>query len=53
MYKRISVRLVSVLLEELKLIAKERGLSLNALISEMSCNFIDMCKKQENWDGKE
>lgn len=46
MYKRISIRIVAGLSEDLKVIAKNRGLSINALISEMAWNFV------ENWKTK-
>lgn len=45
MYKRITIRIVSELSEKLKEIAKERGLSVNALISEMAWNFVEAWKK--------
>lgn len=41
MYKRISIRLVSSLSDELKNIAKTRGLSLNALITDIAWDFVD------------
>lgn len=43
MYKRISIRLVLGLSEDIKAIAKKRGLSVNALISEIAWDFV------ENW----
>ena len=46
MYKRLSIRLVSVLSEDLSNIAKKRGLSINALITEMAWEFV------ENWKTK-
>lgn len=46
MYKRISIRLVYSLSEELKAIAKERGLSVNSLISEMAWNFVEAWKER-------
>lgn len=45
MYKRISVRLVNDLAEELKVIAKKRGLSLNSLVSEMAWDFVEAWKR--------
>jgi len=44
MYKRISIRLVCTLSEELKAIAKNRGLSVNSLISEMAWDFVEAWK---------
>ena len=44
MCKRISIRLVHSLSEELKAIAKERGLSVNSLISEMAWDFVEEWK---------
>lgn len=44
MYKRISVRLTVSLWEDLKIIAKKRGLSINALISEMAWDFVGTWK---------
>lgn len=41
MYKRISIRIVDVLAEDLNAIAKKRGLSVNALISEMAWSFVE------------
>lgn len=41
MYKRISLRLVTDLLEKLRVISKKRGLSVNALISEMAWDFVE------------
>lgn len=46
MYKRLSIRLVSDLSDDLSNIAKKRGLSINALISEMAWEFV------ENWKSK-
>jgi predicted HicB family RNase H-like nuclease len=46
MYKRISIRIVQKLADELLVIAKERGLSVNALISEMAWAFVDDWKKK-------
>lgn len=45
MYKRMAIRLVSDLFEELKKISIKRGLSLNALISEMAWDFVEDWKK--------
>lgn len=44
MYKRISIRIVSNLSKELNVIAKKRGLSVNALISEMAWDFVECWK---------
>ena len=44
MYKRMSIRLVSTLSEELNLIAKKRGLSVNSLIVEMAWDFVEQWK---------
>lgn len=44
MYKRISVRIVSDLSDRLNIIARKRGLSLNALISEMAWDFVECWK---------
>lgn len=46
MYKRLSIRLVSDLSNDLSSIAQKRGLSINALISEMAWEFV------ENWKTK-
>ena len=46
MNKRISIRLVPILSEDLKAIAKKRGLSVNSLISEMAWDFVETWKKQ-------
>ena len=43
-FKRISIRLVSDLSEDLRAIAKKRGLSVNALISEMAWDFVEAWK---------
>lgn len=51
MYKRISIRLVYALSEELKTIAKARGLSINSLISEMAWDFVETWKAA-NQKGK-
>ena len=45
MYKRISIRLIAVLADDLKTIAKSRGLSVNSLISEMAWDFVDAWKE--------
>ena len=45
MYKRISLRLTDELAEEVKAIAKKRGLSVNALVAEMTWNFIQEWKR--------
>lgn len=46
MYKRITLRIISTLADDLNMIAKKRGLSFNSLISEMAWNFV------ENWKEK-
>lgn len=46
MYKRLSLQIVSHLLEKLKAIAIERKMSINALISEMAWDFV------EKWNEK-
>ncbi len=46
MYKRITLRIISTLADDLNMIAKKRGLSFNSLISEMAWNFV------ENWKVK-
>lgn len=46
MYKRISIRLVSELSSDLKAIAQKRGLSINALVSEMAWDFVEEWKKR-------
>ena len=46
MYKRISIRLVSELSSDLKAIAQKRGLSINALVSEMAWDFVEGWKKR-------
>jgi len=43
MYKRITIRMIATLADDLSMIAKKRGLSFNSLISEMAWNFV------ENW----
>lgn len=49
MYKRISIRIVPDLSENLKVIAQKRGLSVNSLISEMAWDFVEDWKiKYEN-----
>ena len=40
MYKRISIRFVPALSEELNLIAKKRGVSINSLITEIAWSFV-------------
>lgn len=47
MYKRMSIRIVTDLAQDLEIIAKKRGLSVNSLISEMAWNFV------ENWKNKD
>lgn len=47
MYKRISIRLVSSLSDELKAIAKKRGLSVNSIISEMVWEFVEAWKARQ------
>ncbi len=46
MYKRITIRMIATLADDLSMIAKKRGLSFNSLISEMAWNFV------ENWKMK-
>lgn len=48
MYKRISIRLIAALADDLKNIAKSRGLSVNSLISEMAWDFVDAWKKAQH-----
>lgn len=49
LYKRISIRIVPDLSENLKVIAQKRGLSVNSLISEMAWDFVEDWKiKYEN-----
>lgn len=47
MYKRISIRLVKTLADDLKRIAKIRGLSVNSLISEMAWDFVNSWKEAQ------
>lgn len=46
MYKRLSIRLVRELSDNLLIIAQKRGLSINALISEIAWEFV------EDWKAK-
>lgn len=46
MYKRISIRIVNTLSEDLSVIAKKRGLSINSLISEMAWDFVEVWKEK-------
>ncbi len=46
MYKRLSIRIVSDLFENLKGIAQKRGLSVNSLITEIAWGFV------EDWKTK-
>lgn len=46
MYKRISIRLVQELSEDLSIIAQKRGLSINSLISEMAWEFVESWKEK-------
>lgn len=48
MYKRLSIRLVNQLSNDLIDIAKKRGLSVNALITEMAWDFVEYWKKNNN-----
>lgn len=49
LYKRITIRIVPDLSENLKVIAQKRGLSVNSLISEMAWDFVEDWKiKYEN-----
>lgn len=50
-YKRVSIRFVDDLARELKAIAKKRGLSVNALISEIAWGFVDEWKKRKEKAG--
>ena len=50
-YKRVSIRFVDDLARELKAIAKKRGLSVNALISEITWAFVDEWKKRKEKAG--
>lgn len=43
-YKRVSIRMVAELAENLSVIAKKRGLSVNSLISEIAWDFVDAWK---------
>lgn len=46
MYKRISIRLVSSLADDLTAISKSRGLSVNSLVSEMAWEFVEVWKEK-------
>lgn len=46
MHKRIALRLVNELSEKIISIAKSRGISINALITEIAWEFV------ENWEEK-
>ena len=46
MFKRISIRIVNSLSEDLKVIARKRGLSVNALVSEMAWDFVEDWKRK-------
>lgn len=46
MNKRISIRLVASLADELYEIAKAKGLSVNSLISEMVWDFVEAWKEK-------
>lgn len=46
MNKRISIRLVASLADELYEIAKAKGLSVNSLISEMVWDFVEVWKEK-------
>lgn len=48
MYKRISIRLIAALADDLKRIARNRGLSVNSLISEMAWDFVDAWKEAQH-----
>lgn len=50
-YKRVSVRFVDDLARNLKAIAKKRGLSMNALISEITWDFVDEWNKRKEKAG--
>ncbi len=46
MYKRITLRIVTTLADNLKTIAKQKGISFNSLVCEMVWEFV------ENWNTK-
>lgn len=48
MYKRLSIRLVNQLSNDLMYIAKKRGLSVNALITEIAWDFVEYWKNNNN-----
>lgn len=45
--KRMSIRLVPELAESIQKISKRRGISVNALITEMAWSFVESMKKKE------
>ncbi len=45
--KRMSIRLVPELAESIQKISKKRGISVNALITEMAWSFVESIKKKE------
>lgn len=47
MHKRMTIRIVEELAKTLQILAKKRGLSVNALISEMAWDFV------EEWNAKQ
>ena len=47
MHKRMTIRLVDELAESLQESAKKRGLSVNALITEMAWDFVDSWQSQK------
>mgnify|MGYP002618545491 CR=1 FL=1 len=44
MYKRFSIRLIFSLAEELEIIARENGLSINSIISKIVWDFVETWK---------
>ncbi len=44
--KRMSIRLVPELAESIQKISKKRGISVNALITEMAWSFVESMKKE-------
>ena len=46
MYKRLTIRIVTDLSDDLNSIAKKRGFSINSLISEMAWAFVEDWKKK-------
>jgi predicted DNA-binding protein len=48
MHKRLTIRLVDELATNLENVSKKRGLSVNALISEIAWDFVESWKKKYN-----